>query len=202
MIDPTQSRDPREFTGWMKAVPKHNLSRLLECQGMRAADLERMTNISNVSAMIDGKRRMSNAILLKCAAALGVSPLFLLDLTEDELPSPQKVSQLVGDVASRRHELESLIYDILTDSSGIGGTVATRTHWSGDTARDPQVVYETDLLTLEVKNPHPLYTRIEVASRIKGIEGDYRDLTALSCNLLETYPQTSTLLLAFAPFSL
>ena len=94
-----EDKDPREALGLMPRVtggkwehiPKSNLDLLLDERGMSYADLADLLwsnrdRSDTVGQWVSGKRWMSDRDLVKVAATLDVSPLYLLDLSLYEWP--------------------------------------------------------------------------------------------------------------------
>ncbi|MCH3967358.1 MAG: hypothetical protein LKG13_01145 [Atopobiaceae bacterium] len=87
--DDEASRDPREVAGLCKAIPKHNLGKLLHRRrGMVAEFADAMgVNSKYPSKWVSGDKRMTNEQVAKASWLLGVHPLYLLDMREEEDPA-------------------------------------------------------------------------------------------------------------------
>ena len=199
--DDPKRRDPREVSGLIakgRGIRKRNLEKLLEQRSITPAELERTVGITNISEMISGKRRMSNAAILRIASALQVSPLFLLDLTDNTTQPPCPVDTY----AEAREQLCALIYSVFEKPSAqIPDTIKNNMQWEGAYGEPPKIRYRDSVLSFTPYADDEIWTMATAANEIIRIAGDYRDLDELAQDLQKLYPRTATAMLALAPIT-
>ena len=186
--------DPRETARLTKAIPKYNLGELLDERDMRRADLAEALGWERsrgnvVGEWISGRRRMSNADLIRVARELDVSPIFLLDLSLDEWPEDSYGRSVVKDTPTeRRNNIIVDIHWLYATDEAIHNAIEERTtldsfgesiirkRWFWGMTVGFSVSSEND--------PSTVLSAKEIRQRIKrellALEGDYRDLAQLA----------------------
>ncbi len=202
--DSIESYDPRDGLLIQNRlhIPKRNLAKLVLDRFGTFSAFKHDTGITHASEFANGTKRMSNSMLLKAAHALKVSPLYLLDLTDDAglTPSPESISEFM----SNRSKIQELIDGVTLADFTPESYKAINQHvsWAGSIAEGPKTVFGFSMVDVPVSDHEsPLMTRVQITDALRGIRGDYRDLNQLARDMLEAYPLTLTAMLALPPTS-
>lgn len=214
--DPTWSRDPREDSPiramvagklgcpvelvWPAARPKANLERLLRKRGTSFTSFGKAIGAERIGDMASGKRRMSNAVLLRAARELEVSPLFLLDLTDNECPPPREAIAIAEDARRTAEAIRSDLKALEADETTLAKVGWMQREWMPYPApfflgayAEAQLDWPDEVINpeeYESHKPSPTFARIKAAFELGGGRGDYRDPQRLLADMTETYPRT------------
>ena len=137
---------------------------------------------------------MSNTAVLRVASALGVSPLYVLDLTDEVMPSPHSVDAY----KEAREQLANLIVNVYSNPGAlIPDALKSNMGWEGAYGDVPRVRYRDSVMSFSVNDA--VWTMAIAANEVVNVKGDYRDLKELAQDLENLYPRTVTAMLALAP---